>query len=159
LAVKQPLAIQTRWANDIENEFNPTPPHARDSNICEKHRADFPAAIPRTSDPTYGYNCHGLTFAARRTQVWSSTHVQHILTEDGYTEIALKDVLAGDVAIYRSTETSEIEHSAIVVEKPKTDDLKGPLVVSKWGPCPEFIHFYMECPYRPSTVTFYRLRK
>jgi len=158
LLIKQALSVQTRLANDIENEFNPTPPHFRDRAVCEKHKADFPNAMPRTESPTYGYNCHGLTFAARRTQVWSSTDIQHILREDGYKEVQLRDALPGDVAIYRSRETAEIEHSAVVIQKATTGDFKGPLVISKWGPCQEFIHFYLECPYTPADVTFHRLR-
>src|SRR5439155_4341693 len=38
-------------------------------------------------------------------------------------------------------QTGEIEHSGIVVEAGKVGDLFGPRVVSKWGPCQEFIHF------------------
>jgi hypothetical protein len=98
-----------------------------------------------------------MTFASRRTQVWSSTEVQYILKEDGYGEIAIANALPGDIIIYVSQETGEIDHSGVVVESKK--DLSGPLVVSKWGPSQEFIHPYMHCPYAPAMVKFYRMNK
>ena len=136
---KQPLIVQTRLANEIENEFNPEPPTTHDMTICQKHQNDFPRAIRRTLDPSYGYNCHGLTFAARRTQVWSSSEVNHILREDDYRPVSIRQALPGDIAVYFSNDTGEIEHSGLVVKSSQgPTDLLGPLVVSKWGPCQEF---------------------
>jgi hypothetical protein len=157
LLLKQAIAVQTRCANDVENEFNPSKPQPRDFEVCKKLIADFPKALPRTVEPSYGYNCHGMTFASRRTQVWSSTEIQHILKEDGYVEVNISKALPGDVAIYQSPETGEIDHSGIVVEQKK--DLSGPWVVSKWGPSQEFVHPYMHCPYAPASVKFYRMHK
>jgi len=120
LLLKQSLGLQTRFANDIQNEFDPTVPPSRDHRICARWRAEFPTAIPRTNAPTYGYNCHGLTFAARWTQVWSSEEVSLVLKEDGYQEVAQKDATPGDIILYYSTETGEIEHSGIVVAAAQT---------------------------------------
>ena len=157
---KQQLALQTRLANDILNEFDPAEPGERDQNVCKKWRDTYKNAIRRTDMPSYGYNCHGLAFAARRTQVWNSVDVQHMISEDGYHEVTRVQALPGDVAIYSSLETREIEHSAIVIEPVKdATDLTGPRVISKWGPCEEYIHLYAECPYTPAEVKFYRMVK
>jgi hypothetical protein len=157
LLARQALALQTRFANDIANEFNPTKPHQGDLLTCQKLLADYPSAQVRTLGPSYGYNCHGLTFASRRTQVSSSSEVQHILTEDGYDIVSIDNALPGDIVIYRAPETGEFEHSGIVVERKR--DLSGPKVVSKWGASQEFVHYYMACPYAPADVTFHRMQK
>lgn len=154
---RQAIGIQTRYANDVTNEFNPTVPGHGDQLICRDLAAAYPNAIPRTSGPSYGYNCHGLTFAARRTQVFNPIDVQHILREDGYVSVAIAQTLPGDIVIYRSLETRELEHSGIVVER-KTG-LIGPTVVSKWGASQEFIHSYNSCPYMPAAIEFYRMPK
>jgi hypothetical protein len=154
ILARRSLKLETRLANDIANEFNPARPNDRDVAACKRYRERYPNAIPRTSDLSFGYNCHGLTFGARRTQIWSE--IDHILREDGYWEVSKKEAMAGDIAIYQSIESNEIEHSGIVVEVEK-DPLLGPLVVSKWGNCQELIHYYTQCPYVPAHITFHRI--
>jgi len=158
LVIKQALGLQTRLANDIQNEFNPNDPHERDEAVCKRLSQLFPRAVARTSRPSYGYNCHGLTFAARRTQVYSSSDVQHILREDGYEPIEMRQALPGDIIIYQSQDSREYEHSGIVIER-ASSGMIGPKVVSKWGPSQEFIHYYADCPYMPADVTFHRMCK
>jgi hypothetical protein len=43
------------------------------------------------------YNCHGLTFASRRTRIYD---VQQVLAEDAYEHIPLNEVEPGDVIVY-----------------------------------------------------------
>ena len=45
--------------------------------------------------PTPRYNCHGLTFASRRTAVDDPSAVQQILEEDGYAEVPRNERLPG----------------------------------------------------------------
>jgi len=52
--------------------------------------------------------------------VWSSEEVSLVLKEDGYQEVAQKDATPGDIILYYSTETGEIEHSGIVVSAAQT---------------------------------------
>lgn len=132
---KRSLALQTRCANDILNEYNPEIPDAGCLTQLEILKKKYPRCVPRTHVPTFAYNCHGLTFASRRTQIWSSADIAHIIQEDGYRKIEDKDILAGDVIVYQSQDTGEIEHSGIVIEKAKS--LSGPLILSKWGVCHE----------------------
>lgn len=102
----------------------------------------YPLAKIRTNSSPL-YNCHGLTFASRRTRIEKSYYINLILKDDHYEEITLKAVQPGDIVIYYSNE-GDPNHSGIVVE------FGGPLVVpiicSKWGNAGEFIHALADCP-------------
>ncbi len=59
------------------------------------------------------YNCHGLTFACRRTGIYDEEVLETILREE-YREIRhRKDVLSGDVVIYRNE--GIIVHSGMIL--------------------------------------------
>ncbi len=116
----------------------------------------YPLVRKRT-EPNPIYNCHGLTFASRRTQIFQSSDIQIILKEDGYTEIDKSSVLAGDVIVYFDP-NGDAEHSGIVVAV-----LDGPLkslsIVSKWGKYRELIHSEYDCPYNLTNIKYYRVTK
>jgi hypothetical protein len=116
--------------------------------------AKYPRAIPRTSS-TALYNCHGLTFASRRTKIVATSQIQTILNDDSYRQIPMKDVKPGDVVIYFSENDDDANHSGIVVEY--RPDYAAPIICSKWGNGGEFIHGLSDCPsmYGP-TKKFYR---
>lgn len=156
LLPRQRLALETRHARPIENEINRAECDEGRMLAMRDLLRRHPQSRPRTAVPSLAYNCHGLAFAARRTCI-GSEQVQQILTEDGYSEIGKADVLPGDIAIYRSPETFEIMHSAMVVQC--VEFLTGPLVVSKWGEMHEAIHLLSDCPYHPFNVSFYRMHK
>jgi hypothetical protein len=150
-----PLKLQTRGRSDIENELNSSPLDAgmmlEAKAERDRYRRLDPARIRhRAAGPTMSYNCHGLTFAARRTQIWNSAEVQKILNEDGYQEVQFADVSVGDIAIYRQDASlgGEIDHSGIVVERgPPIHGLATePWVLSKWGKGYEEIHLASFCP-------------
>lgn len=102
-----------------------------------------PNAKPRTG-PSAQYNCHGLTFASRRTRIELTAGLQLILKEDSYKEIHdMKNVLPGDVVIYCS-DRGDMNHSGIIVEA--GNSLIVPIVCSKWGNAGEFIHALGDCP-------------
>ena len=105
--------------------------------------------------PTPRYNCHGLTFASRRTGIFDGKVITKILDEDGYEEILSENALPGDVIIYFADD-GDTEHSGIVVSAP-TVDLGVPKVISKWGKYAEFIHWANNCPYTFATARYYRI--
>jgi len=107
------------------------------------------------SPPTPRYNCHGMTFAARRTGIFDREVIDQILSEDGYKEVPASQALPGDVIIYFAPD-GDTEHSGIVVSAP-TDDLGVPQVVSKWGKYSEFVHWANSCPYTFATARYYRI--
>jgi hypothetical protein len=105
----------------------------------------------RRTEPSAVYNCHGLTFASRRTRIEKSTAIQMILKDDIYKELSMKEVKPGDVVIYYS-DAGDPSHSGIVVEAGK--DLVVPIICSKWGNAGEFVHGLSDCP--PLYGTKYR---
>lgn len=96
--------------------------------------------------PTGRYNCHGLTFASRRTRVDNSdlpVDIGSLLLKDRYRQTP--DPAPGDVVVYRSpTDDGSIEHSGVVLRI----ELGAVFVLSKWGDLEEYEHLVTACPYR-----------
>jgi hypothetical protein len=102
------------------------------------------------------YNCHGLTFACRRTRIPEPSTVSLILAEDEYAEVSKAETLPGDIVVYYSDE-ADPTHSGVVVEN--VAPLFVPWIVSKWGSGPEVIHRYWDVPQVYGTNhRFYRCR-
>lgn len=119
--------------------------------IAKRH----PQAKRRTEGSAL-YNCHGLTFASRRTRVTETQDLRYILLDDQWEEIQYADVLPGDIVVYFSDD-GDANHSGIVVAL--HTQLQLPIVCSKWGNAGEFIHNLSDCPdiYGP-LKQFYRCR-
>lgn len=115
----------------------------------------FPRAVART-DSSPSYNCHGLTFASRRTKILEWSELQKILRDDAYVEIEMTDVMPGDIVIY--LDQGDANHSGIVVEY-RAGQTVLPIICSKWGSAGEFIHALRDCPsaYGPD-IKFYRCK-
>lgn len=120
--------------------------------------AGYGPRIEIRSSPNPRYNCHGMTFASRRTQVFETDEIEKILHDDKYEEVSLDEVLPGDVVLYFDESGYDIEHSGVVVTRPTPETLRIPHVYSKWGKGPEVIHPLNGCPYNPSRVRYYRVR-
>lgn len=58
------------------------------------------------------YNCHGMTFASRRTNVTLDEAVELIIEDDNYVKIDDGSIKPGDVALY--FKGGRVEHSGIV---------------------------------------------
>jgi hypothetical protein len=115
----------------------------------------FPKAQKR-SENTDMYNCHGLVFASRRTNIDDPVEVQKIIQQDRYIQIEPRNVLPGDIIVYYSDD-GDAEHSGIVISKPD-EFLHIPDVVSKWGQLEEYIHPANCCPYHFVNVIYYRIK-
>lgn len=102
--------------------------------------AQFPNARQRT-EPSALFNCHGLTFATRRTKILDRQNIQRILDDDGWREVQVASVLPGDIIIYFD-EAGDPNHSGIVV----SDRLSVPQILSKWGIGGEYIHWPADVP-------------
>ena len=150
------IVLRTRLDSEIDN-IQPWAYSKLEWNRLEEEPNRFEkAGAVRTSAACPVYNCHGLTFASRRTQVdWSFKTVSMILNDDGFVEIAEPAARLGDVAIYYDKEGG-VSHSGIVV---KRGDLNVPIIWSKWGKGYEMVHPLGICPYDPSNVKFYRIMK
>lgn len=124
-------------------------------NWNEEIKKTYPRVTPRT-DMSALYNCHGLTFACRRTRIEETNDVLRILLDDHWAEVDLQDVLPGDIVVYFSEE-GEANHSGLVVTYDQ--DSKLPMICSKWNLGGEYIHAISDCPdiYGP-VKKFYRCR-
>jgi len=72
--------------------------------------------------------------------------VNVILRDDGYRPLGRGELpVAGDIVIYY--EDGRPEHVGVVIELRELGNLKIPIVISKWGPGPEYIHNVMRTPY------------
>jgi hypothetical protein len=150
------LRLDTKQGNAIVNQQSFEIPNFERAQFRDL-QTRFNAMQVRT-DPTPIFNCHGLTFAARRTCISDSAEIAKILKEDAYMEIPADEVLPGDVIIYHS-ENGDYEHSGVVVESPaQSESLKIPRVVSKWGKYCEVLHFANHCPYNYPGARYYRIK-
>lgn len=159
LPAKSTLALETRNHNPIDNEIDRSAPIPGMVFETNDHIKNFPKAEPRTRAPDPTYNCHGMTFAARRTTIEKSQEVVQILADDGYVKIPEDQVLPGDIVIYRDLPKNggEIIHSGIVVDIPTVlGTRQQPRVVSKWGHAHECIHSVQDCLY-PVPVEYWRV--
>jgi len=156
-----PLALETRKRGQIDNELNWEPPYAGVLLQVADLKTTYPRAMHRNAGPCNTYNCHGLTFAARRTLISSPSEVRRILNEDGYKELEWRMVCAGDIAIYVNNTilNGVIEHSGLVVGRPSPVNgvYQEPEVLSKWGPCHEVVHPASYGPYDNCVITYYRI--
>jgi hypothetical protein len=152
------LKLQTRKYNDIINSRN-TPLSLLEIEQNRIKEKQHPLITARTKT-SYIYNCHGMTFASRRTCIYGSAEVRKILREDDYEEVDANKVLPGDVVAYYDTNNVDIEHTGVVVETMRSKGiLNAPLICSKWGKGGEFIHSLADCPYNIGSIKFYRVTK
>jgi hypothetical protein len=150
------LALDSIESKQIDNErLQEISPY--EANTFRKFDTEYGLGIERRSGPTPFYNCHGMTFASRRTGIFESDTIRQILMEDGYVEVTKENVLAGDVILYFDG-TGDFEHSGIVISPPRPDNLFVPLVCSKWGKYAELLHQGNNCPYNFGNVKYYRLQ-
>jgi hypothetical protein len=153
LGQTEELALHTRRGNQIKNEINREGPRYGDALVIRDLQKKYPNSRSRTKEPSRKYNCHGLCFAARRTTIIETPEVKRILLEDDYIEIGLSGVLPGDIAVYYTID-GDIDHSGMVIE---INELKVPVIVSKWGTLNEVIHQIPQCSYDASNVKYYRI--
>ncbi len=150
------LALETRRKTSIKNFLDRSVATVGAIQQSKDLREKYQSVTHRPIGPCATFNCHGLTFGARRTWIDGIDEIETILREDDYKEISLKEVLAGDIAIYRKDK--KIEHSGIVVEAPQTN-LGLPKILSKWGNLHEAIHLPFDGPYADMEVKYYRIEK
>ena len=152
LLARSELHLHTRDENQITNEICREPIHYGAQLESEDYRKNYPRALHRPVGPSRIYNCHGLTFASRRTLIWIPSEIAKILKDDKYVTVDRKDVLPGDVVVYYTK--GDAEHSGMVVGV--VDGV--PRVLSKWGKSHEVIHRLNDCPYDSAEIIFYRIK-
>lgn len=110
--------------------------------------------IQRRRSSSVQYNCHGLTFANRRTNIEPDAEVMRVLEDDGYVEIDAGQVMPGDIVVY--TGRHGIYHTGVVVSIVPGTLLPDVDVLSKWGKYGEYLHPVRAYPGDWDRVTYYR---
>lgn len=150
------IPLFTRLGREISNAQDRDPHPIQVERFQGAFHKQFPWVTERRP-PCGQYNCHGLTFANRRTGVYEPKEIRVILDDDGYRPIKLSDVEAGDLVVYLAG--SEITHTAIALELvegvPAGSRLRAVKVLSKWGSAGEYVHMANEGPYREDTMTYW----
>lgn len=150
------IDLRTRLNNPIDNLQPWTYSKLEWSSLDEQPNRFEKLGASRTSEACPVYNCHGLTFACRRTQVdGAASTIASILEDDGFKEIPGREARLGDIVVYYGGDGSVI-HSGLVVD---VGHMNVPKIWSKWGKGYEMLHPLGICPYDASNVRFYRILK
>src|SRR5512138_3631341 len=97
-AFRQSIALQTREKWNIPNSQS-FEISRWDKRQIEEDRQRYKNVLFRTEEIPI-YNCHGLTFASRRSCISETTAVQKIVKDDHYEPVALDDIQPGDIILY-----------------------------------------------------------
>jgi hypothetical protein len=157
-ASRKSIDLCTRKGNKIQNsQLLELINDAHFKKQINDLKSKYLSIQPRPNTISGIYNCHGMTFACRRTGIELSEELNKIIAEDNYLEISnFSDILAGDIVLYYS-ESGEIEHSGIIIRSPENiKQISSTTVISKWGSGFEVIHQLYNCPYEGRYVKFYR---
>ena len=150
------IELRTRTNNRIDNLQPWSYSHFEWKQLDEAPNKYENLGAVRLGEMCPIYNCHGLTFASRRTQVdGSNVTISMILADDGYVEVPEKNCTTGDVVVYYGSD-GNVEHSGIVLGR---GDMNVPRVWSKWGKGCEMYHPLGACPWSGFPVRFYRMSK
>ena len=151
------LDLQTAEKNDIENEQFGAISKYELSQISSFEQ-QYPQAKFK-GDPTAVYNCHGMTFASKRTGIFADSEIEKILKDDKYIEIKNeREVMPGDIILYY--DETGISHSGTVIQTHPGDhanDLPSIMVISKWAKHKEVIHNANYSPYSQGTKRYWRV--
>ena len=129
--------------------------------LIEDHFSWVLRLATKLRGPSNRYNCHGLVFASRRTNVavaFAPFDVREILRRDGYRQVA-GDPQAGDVVIYFNRSTREVEHSGFVSHWNTRQSPPLQLVWSMWPELGEYEHkpTPSSTPYPNCDLEYWRL--
>jgi hypothetical protein len=152
---RKSIALETRRGRPIPNEQDPDPLPHQAKDLIERHKRLYPLAIMRRNYSGL-YNCHGMTFANRRTNILESATVRQILSDDGHRQISAKEIQEEDIIIYFNK--IEITHSRIVIQVFRDERSPFPVppkILSKWGKSAEYIHAANPFPYAEDQIAYW----
>ena len=135
LVVGGEIELSTREGNRIPNEQRSPRPLSAMQDASRIHRAEHQSLKLRSLSSLY--NCMGMVFASRRTGIHPS-ELEMILTEDGYRQIGINELEAGDVVVYHDSR-GEVSHVGIV-DHVGFENPRKVRVLSQWGADGEYYH-------------------
>ncbi len=156
------LELQSYNGTNISNYIDADP----SPGVIAFNRQHNPYLNPNSSSavelsPATGrYNCHGLVFASRRTNIDSPgqpVNIDDLLNWDFYKRIETSPQL-GDIIVYRDRKTMEIDHTGFISRVEKIGNTPIIFVWSKWGALGEFEHKVKHCIYfNDCKIEYWRL--
>lgn len=158
MALPGTIPVCTRLGREIPNAQDPDQPPPVAARLIEKHRRSYPMAVMRRS-PAGQYNCHGMTFANRRTGIYDPADVEAILSDDGYRQIKAAEAQPGDIVV--CYDGRQVSHTGVVMGVDRRNDLIGGQavwVLSKWGQAGEYLHAIADGPYGEHDKAFWTER-
>jgi len=153
------LLLQAYDGTDIPNSIDPDPsPKYIDAAMPDRLLL---ASVQILQPPTGRYNCHGLVFASRRTNIPpaglpDAVDIDSLLRSDGYEPTAPPPKI-GDIVVYRGP-AGEIEHTGFVVHIETIGRVSKAFVWSKWGALMEVQHREDLSPYEDCKIEYWRLK-
>jgi hypothetical protein len=148
------IKTHTSLNQEIINEQYETLSY-QDKALPDSFESEFKSKFYGAYNPFY--NCHGLTFACKRTGIYDDNEIRKIIKAE-YMEVkSTKDVVVGDIILYSLDQNEDvISHSGIVVEV-----IQGisPVIkiYSKVRMGREIVHQYDVGPYKNNYKKFYRI--
>ena len=154
------IELQTKKGRSIRNLQKPKIlPHRvkmAENQILNAFSEIDPSLMNKRREATALYNCHGMTFACRRTGIYETEDIRHIITDDGYRKLSDKEVREGDIVLYYDADNVAV-HSGIVIELNWIANAFFPRIMSKWGDGGgEYFHRVDNAPYRDVRYLYYR---
>src|SRR5262245_24115920 len=154
-----PLTTYLGHGHDIPNHIDLDPTPGAIALARKPHTLLLAATgVRQVSQPTGRYNCHGLVFASRRTNIPpagsdSAGLIDRILAEDQFVQVAEGQAREGDIVLWR--QDREVDHTGVVcfVDQP----IRVLWAWSMWGGLGEFVHRLPLSPYTGCTLEYWRL--
>src|SRR5882724_1860093 len=131
------ITVQTYDGTSIPNsiDLDPTPEALEAARFSQRRSSLVLTGLSVQGPATGRYNCHGLVFASRRTNIppcgfTDAVSIDDILRRDIYQKVRVPQL--GDIAIYRN-DAGEVDHSGIVCRTENIGSTGKVFVWSKWG--------------------------
>lgn len=156
------LEVQAYNGQDIPNHIDPDPTAGAIGLAETANERLLRASVNRLGPATGRYNCHGLVFASRRTNIPPSSlpdsvDINDLLEADEFERVNPPPQV-GDIIIYRS-QRGAVDHSGIVSRIEPVGQQPTVFVWSMWGGLGEFEHKEDLSPYTDCTREYWRLKR
>lgn len=154
------ISLATYVGNDIPNSIDVDPAPGLVTLARWKMAGVIGAVGVWEVGPATGrYNCHGLVFASRRTNIpppgtESANLVDRILHEDQYVNVVEAAAREGDLVLWRRG--ADVDHTGVVCHVERVG-IPMIFVWSMWGGLGEFVHRAAVSPYGGSMIEYWRL--
>src|SRR6266571_3829480 len=148
------LELQAYDGQHIPNEIDADP--TAGYVALAKSDPHYQAPHQILGPPSGRYNCHGLVFGSRRTNIPSISMLTYSLAGLLQAELYVQTGHAqlGDIVAYRD-DANDIVHTGIVSRVERFGNSQVVMVWSKWGSLEECEHHLLATPYSGTQIEFW----